>query len=63
MAGVESKLRQDSTAMPGADPLLGSVASDVMRYLASFAMTAVATNRITFDRSIETRSGTEPYRP
>ena len=43
MAGVESKLRQDITPMRGADPLLGSVASDVMRYLASFAMTAVAT--------------------
>ena len=43
MAGVELKLRQDIIPMPGADPLLGSVASDVMRYLASFAMTAVAT--------------------
>jgi len=43
VAGVESKLRQDITPMRGADPLLGSVASDVMRYLASFAMTAVAT--------------------
>ena len=43
MAGVESKPRQDITPIPGADPLLGSVASDVMRYLASFAMTAVAT--------------------
>jgi len=29
--------------MPDADPLLGSVASKVMRYLASFAMTALAT--------------------
>ena len=29
--------------MPDADPLLGSVASEVVRYLASFAMTAVAT--------------------
>ena len=43
MAGVESKLRQDITPMPDADPLLGSVASEVVRYLASFAMTAVAT--------------------
>ena len=43
MAGVESKPRQDIISMPGADPLLGPVASDVMRYLASFAMTAVAT--------------------
>src|SRR6476469_3525672 len=29
--------------MPAADPLLGPTASVVMRYLASFAMTAVAT--------------------
>jgi K+-sensing histidine kinase KdpD len=36
---AESKLRQDITPMPEADPLLGSV----MRYLASFAMTALAT--------------------
>ena len=43
MAGLESKLRQDITPMPDADPLLGSVASEVVRYLASFAMTAVAT--------------------
>ena len=43
MAGVESKLRQDITPMPDADPLSGSVASEVVRYLASFAMTAVAT--------------------
>jgi K+-sensing histidine kinase KdpD len=43
VAGVESKLRQDITPMPDADPLLGSVASEVVRYLASFAMTAVAT--------------------
>ena len=43
MAGVKSKLRQDITPMPDADPLLGSVASEVVRYLASFAMTAVAT--------------------
>lgn len=43
MARLESKLRQDITPMPDADPLLGSVASKVMRYLASFAMTALAT--------------------
>ena len=43
MVGVESKLRQDITATPDADPLLGSTASHVVRYLASFAMTAVAT--------------------
>ena len=43
VAGLESKLRQDITPMPDADPLLGSVASEVVRYLASFAMTAVAT--------------------
>ena len=42
MAGLEPKLRQDITSMPDADPLLGSVASEVVRYLASFAMTAVA---------------------
>ena len=40
MADVESKLRQD---MPDADPLFGPVASEGMRYLGSFAMTAVAT--------------------
>ena len=43
MADLGSKLRQDVTSMPDADPLFGSVASEVMRYLASFAMTAVAT--------------------
>jgi K+-sensing histidine kinase KdpD len=42
VAGVESKPREDITT-PDADPLLGSVASEVVRYLASFAMTAVAT--------------------
>ncbi len=40
MADVESKPRQDITPMPDADPLLGSV---VVRYFASFAMTALAT--------------------
>jgi K+-sensing histidine kinase KdpD len=43
VAGVRSKLRQYITPMPDADPLLGPVASKVVRYLASFAMTAVAT--------------------
>src|SRR5258705_7256159 len=43
VADVEPKLRQDSTPMPDTDPLLGSVAAEVVRYLASFAMTAVAT--------------------
>jgi K+-sensing histidine kinase KdpD len=43
VAGVESKLRQVITPMPDADPLLGPTASVAVRYLASFAMTAVAT--------------------
>jgi K+-sensing histidine kinase KdpD len=43
VADVESERRQDITPTPDADPLLGSVASEVVRYLASFAMTAVAT--------------------
>jgi len=43
VAGLESKLRQDITPTPDAEPLLGSVASEVVRYLAAFAMTAVAT--------------------
>ena len=43
MADLGSKLRQDITSMLDAGPLFGSVASEVMRYLASFAMTAVAT--------------------
>ena len=43
MADVESKPRQDIIPMPDADPLVGPAASDVLRYLASFAMTAVAT--------------------
>lgn len=42
MTDVESKLRQDITAASDA-PLFGPVASEVMRYLASIAMTAVAT--------------------
>jgi K+-sensing histidine kinase KdpD len=43
VAGVESKPRQEITPTPDADRPLGSVASEAMRYLASFAMTAVAT--------------------
>ena len=43
VASLESKLRQDITPMPDADSLLGSVASEMVRYLASFAMTAVPT--------------------
>ena len=40
---LNSKLRQVITPMPDADPLLGPTASVAVRYLASFAMTAVAT--------------------
>jgi K+-sensing histidine kinase KdpD len=43
VAGVKSKMRQDITPVSDADPLLGPVASEVMRYLASIAMTAAAT--------------------
>jgi K+-sensing histidine kinase KdpD len=43
VADLGPKLRQDITSMPDADPIFGSVASVVARYLASFAMTAVAT--------------------
>jgi K+-sensing histidine kinase KdpD len=44
VADVESKLRQDITPAPDADPLfLGPVASELMRYLASIAMIAAAT--------------------
>ncbi|MGC1880203.1 MAG: DUF4118 domain-containing protein [Pseudolabrys sp.] len=43
MPGVESKPRQVITPMPDADPLLGPTVPVVVRYLASFAMTAVAT--------------------
>ena len=45
MAGVESKLQRDTTLLPDADPLLGLAPSEapaVVRYLAAFAMTAVA---------------------
>jgi K+-sensing histidine kinase KdpD len=43
VADVESKLRQDITSEPDAVPLFGPAASEVMRYLASIAMTAAAT--------------------
>ena len=43
MADVESKLRQDITPAPEADSLFGPVASELVRYLASIAMTAAAT--------------------
>ena len=45
MADVDSKLRRDITPMPGADPVsdLAPKAPAVVGYLASVAMTAVAT--------------------
>jgi len=43
MAGVEPKLQQDIKPTPNADPVLGSAGSAVVRYLASIAITAVAT--------------------
>jgi len=43
VADVESKLREDITPAPDAIPLFGPAASEVMRYLASIAMTAAAT--------------------
>ena len=46
MAGANSKLRRDITPKPDADPLLGSPpleAPAVVGYLASFAITALAT--------------------
>lgn len=43
MAEIESKLRQDITSAPDADPLLGPVVSEFARYLAAIAMTAAAT--------------------
>jgi K+-sensing histidine kinase KdpD len=43
VADVGSKLRQDITPAPDADPLFGPVASELLRYLASIAMTAAAT--------------------
>jgi K+-sensing histidine kinase KdpD len=42
MASIESKVRQDITPAPDADPLFGPVASELVRYLASVAMTAAA---------------------
>jgi K+-sensing histidine kinase KdpD len=43
VADVESKLQQDTTPAPDADPLFGPVALELARYLASIAMTAAAT--------------------
>jgi len=43
MAEVEPKLQQDIKPTPDADSVLGSVGSAVVRYLASIAITAVAT--------------------
>ncbi len=43
MADVESKLRQAITPAPEAAPLFSPVASELLRYLASIAMTATAT--------------------
>src|SRR4029077_19412302 len=43
VADVESKLRRDITPAPDAEPLFGPTASEVMRYVASIAMTAAAT--------------------
>jgi len=43
VADIESKLRQDIKPEPDADPLFSPVASELMRYFASIAMTAAAT--------------------
>ena len=43
MTSIESKLQQDVTQGLDASPLLGPAASEVVRYLASIAMTAFAT--------------------
>jgi K+-sensing histidine kinase KdpD len=43
VSDVESKLQRDITPASDADPLFGPVASELMRYLASIAMTAAAT--------------------
>ena len=43
MADVETKLRQAITPAPDAAPLFGPVASELVSYLASIAMTAIAT--------------------
>lgn len=42
MADFESKVRQEITPAPDVDPLIGPVASELVRYLASIAMTAAA---------------------
>jgi K+-sensing histidine kinase KdpD len=53
VAGVKSKLQQNITPVADADPLLGPVASEVMRYLASVAMTAAATTvAVGVDRNV-----------
>jgi K+-sensing histidine kinase KdpD len=43
LADDESKLQQDITPAPDADPLFGPTTSELMRYFASIAMTAAAT--------------------
>jgi len=43
VTGVKSKLQQDIAPVSDADPLFGPAASEVLRYLASIAMTAAAT--------------------
>lgn len=43
MAGIESNLRQDIMPTADASPVLGPGASEVLRYIASFAMIAFAT--------------------
>jgi K+-sensing histidine kinase KdpD len=43
VADVESKRQQDISPAPDTDPLFGPIASEWLRYLASIAMTAVAT--------------------
>jgi K+-sensing histidine kinase KdpD len=43
MTDIESKLRQDSSPVPPLDHLLGPTSSLVVRYLASIAMTGLAT--------------------
>jgi K+-sensing histidine kinase KdpD len=43
VADGESKLRRDIGPAPDADPLFGPTASELVRYLASIAMTAAAT--------------------
>jgi K+-sensing histidine kinase KdpD len=43
VADVESKRQQDIAPAPDADPLFGPATSELMRYLASIAMTAAAT--------------------